>query len=37
MQLALRVIRLVEQLLQTRISDVIGKQLLPLATLVFAN
>ncbi|AVH71677.1 four helix bundle protein [Nostoc sp. 'Lobaria pulmonaria (5183) cyanobiont'] len=36
-QLALRVIRLVEQLPQTRISDVISKQLLRSATSVGAN
>ncbi|MEH2027863.1 four helix bundle protein [Nostoc sp.] len=36
-QLALRVIRLVEQLPQTRIADVIGKQLLRSATSVGAN
>ncbi len=36
-QLALRVIRLVEQLAQTRISDVISKQLLRSATSVGAN
>ncbi|MHC5731074.1 MAG: four helix bundle protein, partial [Nostoc sp.] len=36
-QLALRVIRLVEQLPQTRITDVIGKQLLRSATSVGAN
>ncbi|MBN3872065.1 four helix bundle protein [Nostoc sp. JL33] len=36
-QLALRIIRLVEQLPQTRIADVIGKQLLRSATSVGAN
>ena len=36
-QLALRVIRLVEQLPQTRVADVIGKQLLRSATSVGAN
>ncbi|MEH2003450.1 MAG: four helix bundle protein [Nostoc sp.] len=36
-QLALRVIRLVDQLPQTRIADVIGKQLLRSATSVGAN
>ena len=36
-QLALRVIRLVEQLPQTRIADVIGKQLLRSATSVGVN
>ena len=36
-QLALRVIRLVEQLSQTRVADVIGKQLLRSATSVGAN
>ncbi len=36
-QLALRVVRLVQQLPQTRIADVIGKQLLRSATSVGAN
>ncbi|MEH2009137.1 four helix bundle protein [Nostoc sp.] len=36
-QLALRVIRLVEQLPETRVADVIGKQLLRSATSVGAN
>ena len=36
-QLALRVIRLVKQLPQTRVADVIGKQLLRSATSVGAN
>ncbi|MEH2337155.1 four helix bundle protein [Nostoc sp.] len=35
--MALRVIRLVEQLPQTRVADVIGKQLLCSATSVGAN